>query len=399
MSSKKGAGCIMQMEKGNAKGKCRKWCLRIACGYDPYTGRYKEKTRVFNGSYSDAQKALREFTDEIEAGRIIENNDWILEKYAEHYFNMREMSGNLSLGSIRRDRDRINSLCYLIGVVRLQRLTPMVLEQAYVDLRNGKSKSGKTLSGTYVFKIYKALSCMLKDAVVKGIIASNPCDKANPPKMDTKEKHALSPEEAKSLISKLDPTHHGQLGIMLCLMLGLRCGEAVGLSWDDIDFDENTVYVRHSYDDAGVLNTPKTKPSFRILPLPDLLRNALLLRQAYLIKTFEKRCLELFAYDDDGKMIGFVLETPVFCSDFGVRTKPAGFDHWWRKHRDGFKMSGITLHELRHSFLTLAAKQGVHPSIMQKLAGHSNAQVTIEIYTHVNLDAKRDAMQSLQAIF
>lgn len=53
----------------------------------------------------------------------------------------------------------------------------------------------------------------------------------------------------------------------------------------------------------------------------------------------------------------------------------------------------------RHTFLTLAAKQGVYPSVMQRLAGHSNARVTMEIYTHVNLDAKRDAMKALEQIF
>ena len=62
-------------------------------------------------------------------------------------------------------------------------------------------------------------------------------------------------------------------------------------------------------------------------------------------------------------------------------------------------MPGTTLHELRHSFLSIAAQQGVHPSVMQKLAGHNNPKITLEIYTHVNMDQQRKAMEAMQGIF
>lgn len=78
---------------------------------------------------------------------------------------------------------------------------------------------------------------------------------------------------------------------------------------------------------------------------------------------------------------------------------PAGLGRWWYRHRAAFGLEGWTLHELRHTFLTLAAKKGVHPSIMQKLAGHSTARITMEIYTHANMEDKRAAMNSLQEVF
>ena len=60
---------------------------------------------------------------------------------------------------------------------------------------------------------------------------------------------------------------------------------------------------------------------------------------------------------------------------------------------------GWTLHELRHSFLSLAAASGVHPAVMQQLAGHSSAQTTMDIYTHVNMDSKRAAVMAMQDAF
>jgi integrase len=62
-------------------------------------------------------------------------------------------------------------------------------------------------------------------------------------------------------------------------------------------------------------------------------------------------------------------------------------------------LEGWSLHELRHSFLSLAAANGIHPSVMQQLAGHKTASTTMEIYTHVNMASKRAAMDVMQAAY
>ena len=71
----------------------------------------------------------------------------------------------------------------------------------------------------------------------------------------------------------------------------------------------------------------------------------------------------------------------------------------WYKRRADYGLEGWTLHELRHTFLSLAARQGVHPSVMKKLAGHSTARITMEIYTHANMNAQREAMKAIQKAF
>lgn len=52
-------------------------------------------------------------------------------------------------------------------------------------------------------------------------------------------------------------------------------------------------------------------------------------------------------------------------------------------------MEGWTLHELRHTYLTILAVNGVNPKVMQELAGHARMATALEIYAHVNMDAKR----------
>ena len=53
----------------------------------------------------------------------------------------------------------------------------------------------------------------------------------------------------------------------------------------------------------------------------------------------------------------------------------------------------------RHTYLTLLALNGVHPEVMQELAGHYSSQITMDIYTHVNMDAKREAVQAVSHMF
>lgn len=63
------------------------------------------------------------------------------------------------------------------------------------------------------------------------------------------------------------------------------------------------------------------------------------------------------------------------------------------------RLGGWTLHELRHSYLTLLAQNGVHLKVMQELAGHYSSQIVIDIYTHVNVDAKREAVEAVSKVF
>lgn len=188
-----------------------------------------------------------------------------------------------------------------------------------------------------------------------------------------------------------------ELGVLLCASLGLRRGEAVGLSWGDIDFENKLVHIQHSYDNDGHLLPPKTKAGNRFLPLTDTLATAFKRRRDIQIITFRNYAPDLLSLDANGKE-SLSPSAPVISDDLGNRIHPAGLGHWWCNHRSNYGLDGWTLHELRHSFLSLATQKGVHPSVMQRLAGHSTSRVTMEIYTHVNIEAQREAMDSLEDV-
>ena len=90
---------------------------------------------------------------------------------------------------------------------------------------------------------------------------------------------------------------------------------------------------------------------------------------------------------------------PVIATKYGTRVNPATLSTWRANDRARFGLESFTLHELRHTYLTLLAMNGVHPKVMRELAGHYSSQITMDIYAHVNMDAKREAVAAVSKVF
>lgn len=84
---------------------------------------------------------------------------------------------------------------------------------------------------------------------------------------------------------------------------------------------------------------------------------------------------------------------------YGERIKSSSLSRWWSIERGNYGLDDFSLHELRHTYLTLLAEEGVHSKVMQKLAGHYSSQITMDVYTDVNMDAKREAVADVSKLF
>jgi len=402
MAKTRGKGSIIQLDKGpdgkKQKSKCRKWRLVVSLGKDPRTGKYPQKARAFHGTYTEAQKALREFIEEIEHGKVVKKSAWTYNEYAQHYAEQREKAGELTPKALKSMKSDLAGLGFLIGHLKLQEITSECLESAYRDLRNGDSRSGRKLTGTTVVAYHKAASRMMDCARKDGYISVNPFDDATPPRTDTKEKASMNADEYNGLITKLDTKDGMQCAVLLCATLGLRRGEACGLSWGDVDFDDGTVFIQHSYDEFGNLKAPKTESGMRILPMPEFLADALKARKAHVLADLGGESEGTTVKHEDGT-VDFKPGVPVCTDEFGDRIAPQPLSSWWTYRRKKFGADGISLHQLRHTFLSLAAEQGIHPSVMQKLAGHASPNITMKIYTHVNVEAKKSAIDAMEKAY
>lgn len=399
MAKSTSGGCIRALED-KPRGKCRKWKLTISLGRDPATGKYAQKNRNFTGTYTEAQKELRRFQGEAEEGLLVnaKHPKYTLEAYAKLYIDESEAAGVFAQNTANRCRSRIRSIAPLIGKARLGDVTPEMLSKAYADLRNGKSLSGKKLSGTYVAAINTTLEGMFTYAIKQGVATENPCKSATVPQNDTKERRALEEGQMERLLASLDPANARECAVYLCATLGLRRAEACSLSWGDVDLVDKVLHVGHSMNDDGTLKDPKTLTSDRELPIPQAVEAALRKRRAAQAEALAFEAPGLLAIDKEG-VLSPKPEVPVVSYGDGRRLRASTFGSWWGKHRADYGAEGVTLHELRHSFITLAASKNVHPSVIQKLAGHSDPYIAMQVYTHVKMQEKRAALDALDAVY
>ena len=88
-------------------------------------------------------------------------------------------------------------------------------------------------------------------------------------------------------------------------------------------------------------------------------------------------------------------DTAKDCFELGERMRPHSVTRWWECHRDGYGCQGMTLHDMRHSYLTAMARKKTDPKVLQVLAGHAKDSTTMDIYTHVDMAQKHEAVEAM----
>ena len=198
---------------------------------------------------------------------------------------------------------------------------------------------------------------------------------------------------------------------VVMLWTGLRVGEAVGLRWCDVDFDNDIISVNHTLiyynrrEDgcSFAINTPKTKAGERTIPMLPKVKEALLMEKAY-----QEACgIECKATVD-----GFT--DFIFVNRFGNTQHQGTLNKALKRIiRDcnlqvidsNPNKEGLTLlpdfsnHSLRHTFTTRMCEAGVNIKAMQDILGHADAETTMNIYAEATKDLKRAEMITFSEFF
>jgi integrase len=175
---------------------------------------------------------------------------------------------------------------------------------------------------------------------------------------------------------------------VLLLPYGLRRGEVLGLSWPDVDFDQDVIHVRQQLIRAGhqlQLGPVKTAAGRRKLPLLGIARDVLLVEQT----------------DMASKPSGnsWARHELVFTTRTGSAIEPRNLARSFERICRQATLRPIRLHDLRHTTATLHKQLGVPPRDAMEIPGHSRIAVTMEIYTAGDDSSRRDAMTKLNGLF
>lgn len=162
----------------------------------------------------------------------------------------------------------------------------------------------------------------------------------------------------------------------------MRRGEATGLTWGDIDFENNLIHVRQQVYYVGHIQHVgelKTLESRRVLAMPPILRDVLLAERERRGNPTANEFLYLSARGNpvDGRT----------------------FIQLFHKISDWLDLPRITLHEIRHTVTTLLHQRGISPKTAQNILGHKSVTTTLQVYTHSTEQQRSRAITEIAGVY
>ncbi|WP_040981011.1 tyrosine-type recombinase/integrase [Oceanobacillus jeddahense] len=283
----------------------------------------------------------------------------------------------------RKQRERILRMHIkpLLGNYKLSTLDKSTYKREFInELIEGYSFGSVHLYHT----IFKS---GINAAVDDEILLRNRFKKVSVPEKDHQgiKDNYLDENELNKLLS-FSKEHSTETNYSLVLTLaytGLRKGEALGLQWNDIDFDSKSITVERTRDHIGI-RSPKSKNSYRTIPVDDLVLSHL--------KNYKKWCKEIkFQYGkhlkDDDLVFTSRLGNPITC-----HSPNATFNRLIEKGN----LKQITLHGLRHTHATVLLNLGLPPKAIADRLGNSTKMIN-EVYGHTLKETENKAVQLFSA--
>lgn len=237
-----------------------------------------------------------------------------------------------------------------------------------------------------VRNVHAVLRRALRQAVRWGMLSRNVAAAVDLPAAHGYDVRALAVEDARAVLDAVRGDRLEPL-VTVALATGLRQGEALALTWADVDLDVAQLAVRHTLYRSGgrvVLDEPKTRRSRRTVTLPAFAVTALRRQRDWF--QAQDRLVAGQDWQEGGYVFTTRIGTPMHAGDVtrGLQRLLAAAE-----------LPRMRFHDLRHGAATLLLAQGVHPRVVMETLGHSTIAVTMNVYSHVVPALQREAADLL----
>ena len=402
-----GAGSIRQRSDGT-------WEARFVVGHDPGTG-----AAIRRSLYAKTQKEVRQKL--AQAVAAVDNSDYFepskmtlaqwLDVWAAEYM------GDKRYSTKKTYKANIEThIKPAIGAVKLSQLAPHVIQKFYNSLLTSgckvqkRDKSGNIIkedgkpvyesapmSAKTVRNIHGTLTKALSTAVDIGYLRINPADRVTLPRVEKKELAPLTDEQVKDFLRE---SSNDDLEIILKVILftGLRESEALGLTWDNIDFKAGTLKVckqlqkRRIADGGATLAPTKNGKSRTLKPAPFVM--GLLDRQYREQAAQRLRSGEIWQGWQTAEERKTAL---VFTTPDGKSISQTSLRYHFKKVVEAIGAPSCRVHDLRHTFAVLSLQNGDNIKTVQGNLGHATAAFTLDVYGHVSEKMKEDSAARMEA--
>mgnify|MGYP000888166037 FL=1 len=380
-----------ELGKGILQKKDGKYLAR----FTSRTGKRREKTF---STVPEARNWLDDARYEDRHGDYSVPSEFTVDQWFDFWIN--NIVCDLAPNTRRNYRERYqHNIQPVIGKLRIVNVKPMHCKKVLHDMES--TYAGSTIKQTYI-----AMGTMFRSAVLNDIIDRHPMDgvRYTKPVRAVSDIKYLTVVEQTRFLATAKRSHNYRLYALL-LETGLRTGELIGLTWDEIDWNKRTLTVsktmeyRHKqgYWRAG---PPKTLASYRTIPLTN--RAYEILEELYNERDERKQSDALdqtLDYIDlmTGETKTLVMRNLVFINwRTGMPNKNSSYDTHLYKLCDEAGIKRFCMHALRHTYATRAIERGVQPKTLQQLLGHASLQTTMDRYVHVTDESMLNAVRQFE---
>lgn len=326
----------------------------------------KRKVKRFK-KLQEAKKWLADMSYIDEHSDVMNASQMTVDSWFEYWIDIKKRT--VRPNTVRNYTERYeHNIKDVIGKLLLTEVKPIHCQKIFTNMGEADYKTST------IYQARITLYNMLEFAKENEVILSNPCKKSVKSDVGrpSGQKKALDVDVQRHFLENAKgQSYENQYRFIL--QTGLRTGELIGLKWSDIDFENRTMTIRRSMEYRyGVgewrIGEPKSKSGYRTIPLTE--------EAVRILKLQKEKNKEI-------KVIPFEWSEFVFLCRKGTPVKNSTYDSALFKICDKAGIPRFSMHILRHTFATRCIEGGMRPKTLQKILGHSNISITMNLYVHV----------------
>lgn len=367
----------------------------VDIGIDPVTGKRKQKGKAGFRTKQEAESAAAALIHEIEEGMYVEETNQTFSDFSKEWLTIYKDSKDVKPGTIRVRLHEIGKLMPYFAQLKLRDITRKRYQDALNELK-GQGYSDSTMDG-----IHRTGRMIFRKALEIEIIKKDPTefaylkkDKKTIEQLEEEEIPRYLEKEELALFLKTAKEQGLELDYLMFLSLsytGIRVGELIALKWKDVDFINHTISITKTFYNPSnnaikyQLVTPKTRKSRRKIIVDEDVITALKRHKKVQEGVIERLGDAYYNHDFIFARMERHYGYPIVIKNVQDRMK--------RLLRIAGLNKELTPHSLRHTHTSLLAEARVSLEQIMDRLGHTDDQITKNVYLHVTQEMKKEASQ------